>query len=81
MQRLLKYKKYKILQASYCRILTHPVWGSAVYPATMFILIDNSIGIDNSIVDGGFDGDNGGMEGSDGMNRTKIKSIISSLFI
>lgn len=33
MECLLNYKSYN---AGFCKILTHPVWGSAVYPATMF---------------------------------------------
>jgi hypothetical protein len=27
---------YRAYNAGFCKILTHPVWGSAVYPATMF---------------------------------------------
>lgn len=27
---------YKAYNAGFCKILTHPTWGSAVYPATMF---------------------------------------------
>ena len=33
MQCLLNYKAYS---AGFCKILTHPVWGSSVYPATIF---------------------------------------------
>lgn len=33
MECLLNYKSYN---AGFCKILTHPQWGSAVYPATMF---------------------------------------------
>lgn len=33
MECLLQYKSYN---AGFCKILTHPQWGSAVYPATMF---------------------------------------------
>ena len=28
---------YKSHSAGFCKILTHPAWGSAVYPATMFV--------------------------------------------
>jgi hypothetical protein len=33
MECLLNYKSYN---AGFCKILTHPVWGSAVYPASIF---------------------------------------------
>eukprot|EP00558_Chaetoceros_sp_UNC1202_P007882 CAMPEP_0197245396 /NCGR_PEP_ID=MMETSP1429-20130617/10199_1 /TAXON_ID=49237 /ORGANISM="Chaetoceros sp., Strain UNC1202" /LENGTH=194 /DNA_ID=CAMNT_0042705881 /DNA_START=53 /DNA_END=637 /DNA_ORIENTATION=+ len=33
MECLLNFKSYN---AGFCKILTHPVWGSAVYPATIF---------------------------------------------
>ena len=33
MECLLNYKAYN---AGFCKILTHPKWGSAVYPATIF---------------------------------------------
>eukprot|EP00586_Coscinodiscus_wailesii_P012539 CAMPEP_0172512848 /NCGR_PEP_ID=MMETSP1066-20121228/247668_1 /TAXON_ID=671091 /ORGANISM="Coscinodiscus wailesii, Strain CCMP2513" /LENGTH=160 /DNA_ID=CAMNT_0013292829 /DNA_START=102 /DNA_END=584 /DNA_ORIENTATION=- len=33
MEVLLNYKSYN---AGFCKILTHPKWGSAVYPATIF---------------------------------------------
>jgi hypothetical protein len=33
MECLLNYKSYN---AGFCKILTHPQWGSAVYPATIF---------------------------------------------
>jgi hypothetical protein len=33
MECLLNYKNYN---AGFCKILTHPKWGSAVYPATIF---------------------------------------------
>lgn len=33
MEILLNYKAYN---AGFCKILTHPKWGSAVYPATIF---------------------------------------------
>mmetsp|Transcript_3927 Transcript_3927/g.5842 ORF Transcript_3927/g.5842 Transcript_3927/m.5842 type:complete len:200 (+) Transcript_3927:32-631(+) len=33
MECLLNYKSYN---AGFCKILTHPAWGSAVYPATIF---------------------------------------------
>jgi hypothetical protein len=33
MECLLNYKSYN---AGFCKILTHPLWGSAVYPATIF---------------------------------------------
>jgi hypothetical protein len=33
MECLLNYKSYN---AGFCKILTHPRWGSAVYPATIF---------------------------------------------
>mmetsp|Transcript_7115 Transcript_7115/g.10026 ORF Transcript_7115/g.10026 Transcript_7115/m.10026 type:complete len:191 (+) Transcript_7115:3-575(+) len=28
--------RYSVLNAGMCRVLLHPVWGSAVYPATLF---------------------------------------------
>ena len=28
---------YKSYSAGFCKILTHPAWGSAVYPATIFV--------------------------------------------
>jgi hypothetical protein len=28
---------YKSYNDGFCKILTHPVWGSAVYPATIFV--------------------------------------------
>jgi len=34
MEVLLNYKAYN---AGFCKILTHPKWGSAVYPATIFL--------------------------------------------
>lgn len=34
MECLLNYKAYN---AGFCKILTHPKWGSAVYPATIFV--------------------------------------------
>jgi Methylmalonic aciduria and homocystinuria type D protein len=33
MEVLLNYKAHN---AGFCKILTHPQWGSAVYPATIF---------------------------------------------
>ena len=33
MECLLNYKSYN---AGFCKILTHPTWGSSVYPATIF---------------------------------------------
>ena len=33
MECLLNYRTYN---AGFCKILTHPKWGSAVYPATIF---------------------------------------------
>jgi Methylmalonic aciduria and homocystinuria type D protein len=33
MECLLNYKAYN---AGFCKVLTHPRWGSAVYPATIF---------------------------------------------
>ena len=33
MECLLNYKSYN---AGFCKILTHPKWGSSVYPATIF---------------------------------------------
>jgi len=33
MECCLNYKSYS---AGFCKILTHPRWGSAVYPATIF---------------------------------------------
>jgi hypothetical protein len=33
MEVLLNYKAYN---AGFCKVLTHPKWGSAVYPATIF---------------------------------------------
>jgi hypothetical protein len=35
MQRLLGYQ---VLQANCCRILSHPQWGAAVYPASMLFV-------------------------------------------
>lgn len=34
MECLLNYKSYN---AGFCKILTHPKWGSAVYPAIIFV--------------------------------------------
>ena len=34
MEVLLNYRSYN---AGFCKILTHPKWGSAVYPATVFV--------------------------------------------
>ena len=34
MECCLNYKSYN---AGYCKILQHPIWGSAVYPATIFV--------------------------------------------
>ena len=34
MECLLNYKSYN---AGFCKILTHPKWGSSVYPATIFV--------------------------------------------
>jgi hypothetical protein len=28
---------YRSYSAGFCKILEHPLWGSAVYPATMFV--------------------------------------------
>ena len=33
MQTLLNYR---VLNAGFCKVLLHPVWGSAVYPASIF---------------------------------------------
>lgn len=33
MECLLNYKAHN---AGFCKVLTHPKWGSAVYPATIF---------------------------------------------
>jgi hypothetical protein len=33
MECLLNYKAYN---AGFCKVLTHPKWGSSVYPATLF---------------------------------------------
>jgi hypothetical protein len=33
MECLLNYKAYN---AGFCKVLTHPKWGSSVYPATIF---------------------------------------------
>jgi hypothetical protein len=40
MECLLNYKSYN---AGFCKILTHPKWGSAVYPATMFAHAPTSV--------------------------------------
>jgi hypothetical protein len=40
MECLLNYKAYN---AGFCKILTHPRWGSAVYPATIFAYAPASI--------------------------------------
>ena len=34
---------YKSYNAGFCKILTHPLWGSAVYPATMFAYAPRSV--------------------------------------
>jgi len=34
MECLLNYRAYN---AGFCKVLTHPKWGSAVYPATIFL--------------------------------------------
>ena len=34
---------YKSYNAGFCKILTHPAWGSAVYPATMFAYAPRSV--------------------------------------
>ncbi|KAL7581317.1 hypothetical protein ACA910_006080 [Epithemia clementina (nom. ined.)] len=34
---------YKSYNAGFCKILTHPVWGSAVYPASMFAFAPRSV--------------------------------------
>ena len=40
MECLLNYKSYN---AGFCKILTHPKWGSAVYPATIFTYAPRNI--------------------------------------
>lgn len=40
MECLLNYKAYN---AGFCKVLTHPKWGSAVYPATMFAFCPVSV--------------------------------------
>jgi len=34
---------YKSYNAGFCKILTHPKWGSAVYPATIFVYAPRSL--------------------------------------
>ena len=36
--------------AGFCKILLHPVWGSAVYPATIFVVASVSTEEDPSVV-------------------------------
>jgi len=43
MECLLNYKSYN---AGFCKILTHPKWGSAVYPATIFAHCPVSVAIE-----------------------------------
>mmetsp|Transcript_14771 Transcript_14771/g.27792 ORF Transcript_14771/g.27792 Transcript_14771/m.27792 type:complete len:201 (-) Transcript_14771:1945-2547(-) len=43
MECLLNYKSYN---AGFCKILTHPKWGSAVYPATIFAHCPVNVAID-----------------------------------
>jgi hypothetical protein len=47
MECLLGYRAYN---AGFCKILTHPKWGSAVYPATIFAYApsDQAIALANS---------------------------------
>jgi hypothetical protein len=40
MECLLNYKSYN---AGFCKILTHPKWGSAVYPGTLFAYAPQSV--------------------------------------
>jgi hypothetical protein len=40
MECLLNYKSYN---AGFCKILTHPKWGSAVYPGTIFAHAPSSV--------------------------------------
>ena len=40
MECLLRYKAHN---AGFCKVLTHPKWGSAVYPATIFVYGPRSI--------------------------------------
>lgn len=40
MECLLNYRAY---QAAGCKVLTHPKWGSAVYPATIFCYAPRAI--------------------------------------
>mmetsp|Transcript_5118 Transcript_5118/g.7787 ORF Transcript_5118/g.7787 Transcript_5118/m.7787 type:complete len:191 (+) Transcript_5118:174-746(+) len=40
MECLLNYKAYN---AGFCKILTHPKWGSSVYPATIFAYAPSSV--------------------------------------
>lgn len=37
---------YKSYNAGFCKILTHPQWGSAVYPATMFVFAPRQLVLD-----------------------------------
>lgn len=43
METLLGYRAYN---AGFCKILTHPAWGSAVYPATLFAHAPRQVVID-----------------------------------
>jgi hypothetical protein len=43
MECLLNYKSYN---AGFCKILTHPSWGSAVYPATIFAHCPASVALE-----------------------------------
>lgn len=38
-----KLLKYRTLPANCCRVLHHPAWGSAVYPASIFIYIPQTV--------------------------------------
>ena len=37
---------YKAYNAGFCKILTHPLWGSAVYPASMFAFCPRQLAIE-----------------------------------
>lgn len=55
MECLLNYKTYS---AGFCKILTHPKWGSSVYPATMFAFCP--VDIASQILESYPDAKNGG---------------------
>lgn len=41
-----KLLKYRILPTNCCRVLHHPLWGSAVYPASIFIYIPQAVKVE-----------------------------------